>query len=208
MTELFNTHDILFSDGAALARCAELLRSGGAVVFPTETVYGVAANGLDKNAVEKLYIAKNRPPVKPISLCVPNLEAARDVAVFDERAVKLFKAFMPGPLTLVLPKRDGVPDIVTARLDSVGIRVPADPIAAAVSTACGVPLALTSANLSGEPSPKDGAGVIKSMFGRVDAIIDGGSCTVGIESTIVSLTDGVKLLRAGAIDFAEVLQAL
>ena len=183
-----------------LEYCATLLKQGGTVALPTETVYGIAANAFDVCAVEKLYIAKNRPPVKPISLCVSSIEQAAEVAVLDDTARKLYNAFMPGPLTLILPKKACVPDIVTAGGDTVGIRVPAHPLVTALSKLCGVPLALTSANLSGMPSPISGEEVVASLNGRVDAIIDSGAVALGKESTVLSLVGTPKILRSGALD--------
>lgn len=186
-------------DYSAVLNCAEVIKNGGIVALPTETVYGLAANAFDVSAVERLYSAKNRPPLKPISLCVGTLEQAEAVAVFDDRARRLFSAFMPGPLTIVLPKRDNVPDIVTAGGDTVGIRVPANETVSLLTKLCGVPLALTSANLSGEPSPKSGGEVIESLSGRADAIIDGGLVEIGTESTLISLVGEPLILREGAI---------
>lgn len=183
----------------AVAAGAEIIKNGGTLVLPTETVYGLAVNAFDEKAVELLYEAKNRPPHKPISLCVIGLEQAEQVAVFDDRARKLFNAFMPGPVTIVLPKKDCVPDIVTAGGATVGIRVPAHKLVSLITRRCGVPLALTSANLSGMPSPKSSAEVIHTLAGRVDAIIDVGKTEIGVESTIVSLVDKPVILREGAI---------
>lgn len=184
---------------ADVSACAEMIKQGGTVALPTETVYGLAANAFDVSAVEKLYTAKNRPPIKPISLCVESLEQAEKVAVFDETARVLFTAFMPGPLTMILPKKSCVPDIVTAGGDTVGIRVPANAVVSMLTRLCGVPLALTSANLSGMPSPKSGEEVIQNLSGRVDAIIDGGRVEIGTESTIVSLIPKPCILREGAV---------
>ena len=186
-------------DDAALRHCAELIKNGGLVAFPTETVYGLGCNGFDEAAVKKLYEAKMRPPVKPISLCVPSLALAEEVAVFSDVARRLFFAFMPGPLTLVLPKRPCVPDMVTAGLESVGIRVPSNPIALKLAELCGVPIALPSANLSGQGSLTDGETVFSALEGRVDAVIDGGNTEVGLESTILSLVDEPKIIRQGAL---------
>lgn len=186
-------------DYSAVFHSAEVIKNGGIVALPTETVYGLAANAFDITAVEKLYVAKNRPPIKPISLCVGNLEQAEEVAVFDKRARALFRAFMPGPLTIVLPKRDNVPDIVTAGGDTVGIRVPANETVSLLTKLCGVPLALTSANLSGAPSPKSGDEVIESLSGRADVIIDGGRVEIGTVSTLISLVGTPTVLRKGAI---------
>lgn len=188
-----------FVDDVALEACARFIKDGGLVAFPTETVYGLGCNGFDEAAVESLYEAKNRPLVKPISLCVHDLYVAESVAVFDDRARALFEAFMPGPLTIVLPKRPCVPDIVTAGLDSVGIRVPSNPIALKLSKLAGVPIALPSANLSGQGALTDGDEVVAVFNGRINAIINGGLTEKGMESTIVSLVDVPRILRRGAI---------
>lgn len=193
-------------DGKYIKACAEILKKGGLVAFPTETVYGLGANALDVSAVEKLYAAKNRPPAKPFSVCVADLPSAERVAVFDDRAKLLFKTFMPGPLTIVLPKKETVPDLVTAGLDTVGIRVPANDIAMKLLKLSGVPLALPSANISGKGSLSDGAEVVKELYGRVDAIIDAGKTSVGTVSTIVSLVDETKILRVGAVPPEKIMQ--
>lgn len=196
-TKIYKTCDSDLYDIAC--KSADIIKQGGIVALPTETVYGLAANAFDVSAVEKLYTAKNRPPLKPISLCVGSLEQAEQVAVFDEKARGLFGAFMPGPITIVLPKKSCVPDIVTAGGDTVGIRVPDHKLVSLVTALCGVPLALTSANLSGMPSPKSGSEVTETLSGRVDVIIDGGVVDIGTESTIVSLSPTPRVLREGAI---------
>lgn len=204
-TEVFKVEDAE-KDRKCIEICAGVLKRGGLVAFPTETVYGLGANALDVSAVEKLYAAKNRPAVKPLSVCVADLPSAERVAVFDDRAKLLFKAFMPGPLTIVLPKRETVPGLVTAGLDTVGIRVPANDIAMMLLKLSGVPLALPSANLSGKGSLSDGSEVVKELYGRVDAIIDAGKTSVGTVSTIVSLAGEAKILRVGAVPPEEILQ--
>lgn len=192
----------------AICECAVIVKGGGIVAFPTETVYGLGGNGLDVAVVERIYEAKMRPPVKPLSLCVGSLVAAEEIAVFNDLARTLFNAFLPGPLTLVLPKKACVPDIVTAGLDSVGVRVPAHPIALGLSRVCQVPIALPSANLSGMPSLTDGKAVTEALWGRVDAVIDGGVTDVGVESTILSLVKEPKVLRQGALPFEELAKYL
>ncbi len=203
-TQIFN-----FANSAAdynsIAICADIIKNGGLVAFPTETVYGLGCNALDVSAVDRLYKAKDRPPVKPISLCVSTLAAAEEIARFTPLARELFAAFMPGPLTLVLPKQSCVPDIVTAGLDSVGVRVPSNRVAQKLAELCGVPIALPSANISGMGALTDGAAVIDALYGRVDAIINCGSTSVGIESTILSLVDKPKIIRHGALEY-EVLK--
>lgn len=192
----------------AIKECASIIRNGGTVAFPTETVYGLGANALSVVAVEKIYVAKNRPPIKPLSVCVSDIGMADSVAYINDMAEKLFKAFLPGPLTIVLPKRKGVPSIVTAGMDTVGIRVPSNIIAQGIVKQSGVPIALPSANLSGQGSLSRGEEVVQALFGRVDAVIDAGETSVGTESTIISLVDEPKILRLGAIPADEVLRVI
>ncbi len=184
---------------SVLSECASILKSGGIVAFPTETVYGLGGNAFSERTVEAIYAAKNRPPIKALSVCVYDLEQAEQIAVFDDKARAVFNAFLPGPLTLVLKKKSCVPDIVSAGLDTVGIRVPSNTVARELLRLCGVPLALPSANLSGCPSLTDGKAVAEALMGRVDAIIDAGVTDMGKESTIISLADSPVILRRGAI---------
>ncbi len=180
--------------------CADLIRKGEVVGFPTETVYGLGADATDEDAVKKIYIAKGRPSDNPLIVHVPSVEEARKVAEVSDLAEKLFSLFSPGPLTIVLPKKDVVPYTVTAGLDTVGIRIPSHPIAREFLTACGVPIAAPSANLSKRVSPTTAEAVFDDMNGRVPAIIDGGDCKVGIESTVLSLAcDAPTILRPGGI---------
>lgn len=171
------------------------------VAFPTETVYGLGANALDAAAVAKIFAAKGRPEYNPLIVHVASASAAkRLVRRWDERAEKLAAAFWPGPLTLVLPKSPEVPDSVTAGLDTVAIRVPAHPVAAALLEASQLAIAAPSANRSSEVSPTRAEHVLKSLGGRIDLILDGGATDVGIESTVVDLTDDVaRILRPGVI---------
>ncbi len=199
-TVIFDCKNSL-SDENVFINCAKIIKSGGLVAFPTETVYGLGCNGFDCDAVMRLYKAKKRPPVKPISLCVPSLFVAEKVAVFSPLAKKLFSAFMPGPLTLVLPKRNTVPDIVTAGLDSVGIRVPSNSVALKIAELCEVPIALPSANLSGHGALTDGDAVVEELNGRVDVIVNCGKTEMGLESTILSLVDSPKIIRQGALPY-------
>ncbi len=199
-TVIFDCKNSLYDENVFI-NCAKIIKSGGLVAFPTETVYGLGCNGFDCDAVMRLYKAKKRPPVKPISLCVPSLFVAEKVAVFSSLAKKLFSAFMPGPLTLVLPKRNTVPDIVTAGLDSVGIRVPSNSVALKIAELCEVPIALPSANLSGHGALTDGDAVVEELNGRVDVIVNCGKTEMGLESTILSLVDGPKIIRQGALPY-------
>src|SRR5580698_8810958 len=171
-----------------IARAAALIRSGELVAFPTETVYGLGANALDPAAIEKIYAAKGRPPSSPLIVHVSSIEMARElVREWPERADKLARIFWPGPLTLVLPKKPHVPDRVTAGLDTVGVRMPANPIAQELIREAGVPIAAPSANRITELSPTSAQHVRDSLGSDVAIVLDGGRTTVGIESTVLSL---------------------
>jgi L-threonylcarbamoyladenylate synthase len=184
-----------------LARAGEILRNGGLVAFPTETVYGLGANALDPRAVERIYRVKGRPSSSPIILHVDSTVMARGLArQWPHGAEALTQAFWPGPLTLVLPKDLRVPDNVTAGLDTVGIRQPDHPVAAALIAAAGVPVAAPSANRFTGLSPTTAEHVLKALGSEVDLILDGGPTRVGIESTVLSLAASKPvLLRPGAI---------
>jgi L-threonylcarbamoyladenylate synthase len=193
-------------DPSVIARAAALLRAGRLVAFPTETVYGLGANALDAAAVERIYEAKGRPAYNPLIVHVATAAQALTVArEWNDVAERLARAFWPGPLTIVLPKRAEVPSIVTAGLDSVAVRVPAHPVARALLEACGLPLAAPSANRSMMLSPTTGAHVAKSLGDAVDLILDAGPTTVGIESTVIdATTDRPTLLRPGIIAVPEI----
>jgi L-threonylcarbamoyladenylate synthase len=188
-------------DAAAVRDAARLLREGGLVAFPTETVYGLGANALDARAVERIYVAKGRPSFNPLIVHLADVTQVERVARdWPERAAALARAFWPGPLTMVVPKRAGVPDSVTAGLPSVAVRIPSHPVAHAILAAADIPVAAPSANRSTMVSPTTAQHVAKSLGDRVDLIVDGGPTTVGIESTVVDLTtDSPVLLRPGAI---------
>ncbi len=186
---------------AEVRRAAELIRAGELVAFPTETVYGLGANALDPVAIEKIYAAKGRPPTSPLIVHVDSIEMARSlVREWPEQAELLARRFWPGPLTLVLPKQPRVPDRVTAGLDTVGIRVPANPIALALIKEAAVPVAAPSANRFAELSPTTAQHVRDSLGDRVAMILDGGPTNVGIESTVLSLAGPhAVLLRPGMV---------
>lgn len=185
-----------------ILRAAEILRRGGLVVFPTETVYGIGGNGTDAAAAGAIYRAKGRPSDNPLILHLATPEKAEKYAVTNETYYKLARQFMPGPLTVILPKKQTVPDAVTGGLSTVALRCPAHPVANALIRAAGLPIAAPSANLSGKPSPTLAAHVIDDLSGKVDMIIDGGACEVGLESTIVALDGEVAtLLRPGAVTY-------
>lgn len=185
----------------AVRRAAELLRAGQAVALPTETVYGLAANALDENAVAKIFQIKGRSARNPIIVHVAGLEMAkRCVEGFPALAEKLARAFWPGPLTLVLPRAKIIPPNVTAGGDTVGVRWPSHPLIQAVIRECDFPLAAPSANLSNQVSPTNAAHVRKQLHGKIPAIVDGGQCAVGIESAVLDLTvSPPEILRPGMI---------
>jgi L-threonylcarbamoyladenylate synthase len=176
------------------------------VAFPTETVYGLGANALDPAAIEKIYAAKGRPPSSPLIVHVSSIEMAKElVREWPERAEKLARIFWPGPLTLVLPKKPHVPDRLTAGLDTVGIRMPANPIAQALIREAGVPIAAPSANMFGGLSPTMAQHVRDALGDRVAMVLDGGRTTVGIESTVLSLAGPeAVLLRPGMVTQQEI----
>ena len=184
-----------------LSYAVEVIKSGGLVGVPTETVYGLAGNGLDTAAVERIYEVKGRPSVKPLSLLVPGLDVAATVcAEIPESARLLAEAFWPGPLTIVLPKSDTVPSIVTAGGDTVGVRCPDHPLTLEFLRLSEIPVAAPSANISDMPSPKSAEEVLEYFNGKIDCIIDGGRCELGVESTIVSLVENPYIIiRQGAL---------
>jgi L-threonylcarbamoyladenylate synthase len=180
---------------------AALLRAGRLVAFPTETVYGLGANALDEAAVRRIFEAKGRPFSSPLIVHVANIEMARELASeWSENAELLARSFWPGPLTIVVPKKGQVPDLVTGGLPSVGIRIPAHPVAQALLDAARIPVAAPSANRFTALSPTTAEHVREGLGGVVDLVIDGGPCTVGIESTVVSLCGAKpRILRPGMI---------
>ena len=196
-------------DAAAIARAAECLRRGGLVAFPTETVYGLGVHALDSAAVRRLFDAKGRPANDPLIVHVDSIDRIHDlVRRVPEAAVALAARFWPGPLTLVLPRSSRVPDEVTAGLNTVAVRVPAHPVARALLTAAGVPVAAPSANLFSRPSPTRASHVLDDLNGRIDLILDGGPTDVGVESTVLDLSSEVPtILRPGAIS-REMLQEI
>lgn len=208
-TELVKIKDLLRQQGE-IQRAAQLLKAGQMVAFPTETVYGIGALGLSTEAVERLYAAKNRPAGKAFSLQVANTNMIQQIAAYVPlMARKLLDKFAPGPITVILPKAAAVPDLVTGGRDTVGIRIPDNPVALALLKAVNAPLAVPSANISGHISPKTGADVYGDMAGRLAMILDAGPCAIGKESTIVDCTgDRAVILRHGAISDAAIHDAL
>ena len=195
-------------DMAAIKKGAEMLRRGELVAIPTETVYGLAANGLDEAVVKALYDAKERPYYKAFSLQVADVAMVREIAArIPDMALKLFEKFCPGPITIVLPRKSSIPKRVTGGKNTVGIRIPANEIALAVLREAGVPLAVPSANISAHPSPTSAQMVYDDMQGRIPLILDGGPCNLGIESTIVDCTgDEPVIIRHGAIREEEIMK--
>ncbi len=193
--------DRIRPDPETIARAAEILRRGGLVAFPTETVYGLGANALDQAAVGRIFAAKGRPSFNPLIAHVPDVDAARRlVTAWPDTAERLAEVFWPGPLTLVLPKQSGVPDVVTAGMPTVAVRVPAHPVAHALLVATGLPLAAPSANRYTGISPTTADHVEKALGHRVDLILDAGPTDVGIESTVVDLSgEHPLLLRPGSL---------
>jgi len=187
-----------------LKKAAELIKQGKIVVFPTETVYGIGTNGLDENAVKKLYEVKKRPLDKPISLLVSNMEMVNLIAKdITEIEYKIMEKFFPGPLTIILKKKNVVPNIVTAGQDTIGVRMPSGEVARKLVEMANVPIAAPSANISGQPSGTNLQEIKKHI--EADYYIDGGESELGVSSTIVKVVDGKpQILRQGKITLEEI----
>lgn len=184
----------------ALALASQLLHDGQLVAFPTETVYGLGANALDAKAVLNIFAAKGRPADNPLIVHVYDRAQLTPLCEVSPLAEKLMDAFWPGPLTLILPRKSAIPDEVAASLPTVAVRMPSHPVAAALLRACKLPIAAPSANRSGKPSPTTAHHVLVDMDGRIPLILDGGSCDVGVESTVLDVTSGAPcILRPGGI---------
>ena len=191
---------VLKPDAAALKEAAELLAAGQLVAFPTETVYGLGANALDEKAVRSIFEAKGRPADNPLIVHIYDRSQLAPLCEVPEAAAKLMDAFWPGPLTVIMPKKEAVPAAVTAGLDTVAVRMPSHPAAAAMLRVCRLPVAAPSANRSGKPSPTTAAHVLEDMDGRIPLILDGGPCDVGVESTVVDVTgEQACILRPGGV---------
>jgi L-threonylcarbamoyladenylate synthase len=203
--------EILTPDPEGVNRAAQILSASGLVAFPTETVYGLGVDARDSRAVASVYAAKGRPSFNPLIVHVANLEVAKRFASFNDLAHELAEEFWPGPLSLVLPlvPDHGLSELVTAGLDTIAIRIPQHPIAHALLLALSGPIAAPSANPSGRISPTHAEHVIADMAGKIDAVINGGACGVGLESTIVKV-DGntASLLRAGGVSVEMIERAL
>ncbi len=208
-TDVIHITDVT-AQATDIERAAAILRAGGLVVFPTETVYGLGGDGLSATAAEKIYAAKGRPSDNPLIIHVSRPEDARRYTEPSQTAwalyEKLARAFMPGPLTVILPKAEIVPYSTTGGLNTVAVRCPSHPVAHALIAAAGCPIAAPSANLSGKPSPTEAGHVIHDLSGRVDLILDGGPSEIGLESTIVKIDEDahgpyLTLLRPGGITY-------
>ncbi len=192
------------SDPGAIKRAAEILRAGGLVAFPTETVYGLGCDAGNSWAVARIFEVKARPRIDPLIVHVADTASAERYGDFPESSRGLMEKFWPGPLTLVVPKKDSVPSIVTAGLETVAIRIPSHPAALALIRAAGCGIAAPSANPFGYVSPTEAGHVAEQLADKIDLILDGGPCPIGVESTIVSLVGAAPcLLRAGGVAIEE-----
>lgn len=207
-TEIFKINKLGSDERKLIERASEIIKNGGLVVFPTETVYGLGADATNESASKKIYEAKGRPSDNPLIIHISEAEMAEEYAYTNELYYRLAEKFMPGPITVVLRAKQTVPLATRGGLDTVAVRCPANKIANELIRLSGVPIAAPSANLSGTPSPTSVNHVIDDMFGRVDVIIDGGNSDFGLESTIVKIDDdgGLTLLRPGKITVNDLFQ--
>ena len=203
------TTQLLPATDETLALAARLLAEGELVAFPTETVYGLGAHAMDAQAVLGIFSAKGRPADNPLIVHIHDRSQLDAICEVNDAAIRLMDAFWPGPLTIILPRKDAVPNAVTANLDTVAVRMPAHPVALALLKACNLPVAAPSANRSGKPSPTSAKHVFDDMEGRIPLIIDGGESDVGLESTVISLV-GEKpcILRPGGVTKAMLEEVL
>jgi len=208
-TEIFTISDAALYPHE-VERAAAILRRGGLLGIPTETVYGLGANGLNEDAVRSIFEAKGRPQDNPLILHIPTADwLTRYCAEIPAAAYALAERFWPGPLTMILRRRGNVPDVTTGGLDTVGVRCPNHPVTLAIIEAAGVPVAAPSGNISGRPSPTCARHMIEDMDGRIDGIVDGGACGVGVESTIIDLTgEKPRLLRPGGLPLEALREVL
>ncbi len=208
MINYLNCTDIINLD--KLKEISEIIKNGGIVVFPTETVYGIGTNGLNKEAISRLYKVKKRPTTKPISLLVSGIDMVENVACnITDMEYKLMEKFFPGPLTIILKKKNIVPDNLTNNTDTVGIRMPDNIIAKKLIEYANIPIATPSANISGRPSGTNINNIMVDFKDKVDYYIDGGKSKIGIGSTIVKIENGYPLiLREGSISKKQILECL
>lgn len=207
-TELIEIYSPDDKDG--ISRVAEILKNGGIVAIPTETVYGLAADATNENAVKKIFRAKGRPQDNPLIVHISSLEMAQPlIKAMPEKGKKLADAYWPGPLTMIFERTEKIPASVSAGLSTVAIRFPKDPIAKAIISGSGLPLAAPSANISGKPSPTTAKHCIDDLMGKVDAIVISHDCEVGVESTVISmLGDTPALLRPGAVTKDDIINVI
>jgi L-threonylcarbamoyladenylate synthase len=200
VSKTLQTARLSASNPADIQRAAEILRNGGLVAFPTETVYGLGANALSPEAVEKIFVAKQRPHWDPLIVHIADRAQLPQIATVPVAAEPLIEAFWPGPLTLLLPRTAAIPDAVTANRPLVGVRIPRHPIALALLQQAGIPIAAPSANTFGHTSPTTAAHVLADLDGRIDAILDGGPTEVGLESSVVEVREREAIIyRQGAV---------
>lgn len=201
--------DALNPDQACLDQAAALLKEGQVVAFPTETVYGLGAVATNAEAVAKIFQAKGRPADNPLIVHIAQIQELEEIAYADQRAYQVAEAFWPGPLTLILPKKDVIPEAVTAGLSTVAVRMPAHPIAQALIKATGAPIAAPSANISGKPSPTQAQHVLDDLAGKIPLLLDGGTVEIGLESTVLDLCSVIpQILRPGKITAQELTPLL
>ena len=195
---------------AEVQQAADIIREGGLVAIPTETVYGLGANALNPQAVKNIFLAKGRPQDNPLIIHVEDAAQAEKYALdIPQEYQELCRRFSPGPLTVILKKKDCIPMETSGGLSTVAIRIPSHPVARAIIRAAGVPVAAPSANLSGKPSPTTAQHCVDDMWGRVEAIVDSGECAVGLESTVISLAENPPLLlRPGAVTAEQLREVL
>ncbi len=202
------TTDLSLQVAAQVERAVEILKRGGIVAYPTDTVYGLGSDAFNIESIKRIYAVKKRPDTMPLPVLLADSSKLQDIAVVPEIAWRLIERFWPGGLTLVLKKRDTLPDIITAGGDYIAVRVPAHDVPLRLIRALGRPIVGTSANISGKLSPLTAAEVEGQLDGKVDMIIDGGKCSGGVESTVVDVTgESPVILRAGIIPEAEISRA-
>ena len=201
---------LLTANASDINKACVILKNGGLVAIPTETVYGLGANAFDKDASKKIFAAKGRPADNPLIVHIADVSQLKDIVCdVNENAKKLMGKFWPGPLTIVMKKSGKIPLEVTAGLDTVAVRMPSNPVARELLKQCKIPVAAPSANTSGKPSPTSAKHVMDDMNGKIDAVLDGGNCIVGLESTVVDVTDTVpRLLRPGAVTYEDLCSLL
>lgn len=200
---------VLTPTDEAIMKAAEVLRRGGLAAFPTETVYGLGANALNPDAVLSIFAAKGRPADNPLIVHVPSVVEAEPLCEISDASFALMERFCPGPITLLMPKKPRIPEVVNAGLPSVAVRIPSHPVSQRLLRACGVPVAAPSANTSGKPSPTTAMHVFHDLNGKLSIILDGGECQVGLESTVVDMTSDIPtVLRPGGVTPEMLLEVL